>query len=247
MSIYKPIAISIHTFRVEGDVSCHRKISTAIISIHTFRVEGDKNHKRVSWVDTHFNPHLPCGRWPYWYGYGHWYPPISIHTFRVEGDISIQKIQGVSENFNPHLPCGRWPKVVSAETVSAYISIHTFRVEGDYSKTIPLIVSAEISIHTFRVEGDSEYPPHYCWISLFQSTPSVWKVTLMPYGIYPFVPISIHTFRVEGDCHVIVIACGIAYFNPHLPCGRWQKSLRIQYLWCRFQSTPSVWKVTFGL
>ena len=57
------------------------------------------------------------------------------------------------------------------------ISIHTLRVEGDYRLTGSKIACI-ISIHTLRVEGDeigiNEVPD----LVKFQSTPSVWRVTL---------------------------------------------------------------------
>ena len=34
------------------------------------------------------------------------------------------------------------------------------------------------------------------------------------------------------------------YFNPHLPCGRWQETQKITQKQVQFQSTPSLRKVT---
>ncbi len=59
------------------------------------------------------------------------------------------------------------------------ISIHTLRVEGDRQEALEQQKSYCISIHTLRVEGDNFLyilNPHYI---LFQSTPSVWRVTLV--------------------------------------------------------------------
>ena len=56
----------------------------------------------------------------------------------------------------------------------------------------------------------------------FQSTPSVWRVTVKITYISPFDNISIHTLRVEGD-------------------SRGESDLP---LLSPFQSTPSVWRVT---
>ena len=57
-----------------------------------------------------------------------------------------------------------------------------------------------ISIHTLRVEGDMP-PKVQKWQDiLFQSTPSVWRVTLLVYATELTLQlISIHTLRVEGD------------------------------------------------
>ena len=78
------------------------------ISIHTFLAEGDGCVVTCSMQMRYFNPHLPCGRWPWslWV----W---IQIH------------------NFNPHLPCGRWRGFPPPWNLPAKISIHTFLAEGD--------------------------------------------------------------------------------------------------------------------
>ena len=57
-------AISIHTLRVEGDISSVDKVCVRDISIHTLRVEGDELSRKYV-KDFH---------------------DISIHTLRVEGD-----------------------------------------------------------------------------------------------------------------------------------------------------------------
>ena len=100
---------------------------------------------------------------------------ISIHTLRVEGD---------------HIQ-------IAARCI-ILISIHTLRVEGDWQfpdghGALP------ISIHTLRVEGDNDFVMAVLLQSIFQSTPSAWRVTgpTGPQG--PQGPISIHTLRVEGD------------------------------------------------
>ena len=80
---------------------------------------------------------------------------ISIHTLRMEGDLAA----GIT-------------------TREDIISIHTLRMEGDIV-VIPLCPAIGfISIHTLRMEGD-----HIVYIknpseSIFQSTPSAWRVTL---------------------------------------------------------------------
>ena len=58
------------------------------------------------------------------------------------------------------------------------ISIHTLRVEGDAYALPSLFPITCISIHTLRVEGDFKPFCNTTAYSLFQSTPSVWRVTL---------------------------------------------------------------------
>ena len=79
-----------------------------------------------------------------------------------------------------------------------------------------------ISIHTFLAEGDKAAFCDSVHDTLFQSTPSLRKVTVQPFPNR---------------------ACALD-FNPHLPCGRWPEegiSRCYSYL---FQSTPSLRKVT---
>ena len=55
---------------------------------------------------------------------------------------------------------------------------------------------------------------------IFQSTPSLRKVTTVT-KIAPFMStISIHTFLTEGDVKPDWFGKDIRYFNPHLPYGR---------------------------
>ena len=126
------------------------------------------------------------------------------------------------------------------------ISIHTFLAEGDTTSMISdykcrdfnphlpcgrwliklngIYYAAGISIHTFLAEGDVPFD------FLLASSPTI----------------SIHTFLAEGD---LLPICSPAFrmsnFNPHLPCGRWQKVSLIISRTTTFQSTPSLRKVTF--
>ena len=59
--------------------------------------------------------------------------------------------------------------------------------------------------------------------------------------------ISIHTFRVEGDKKNPTTVDVNTNFNPHLPCGRWHSLSYLYLVQGKFQSTPSVWKVTIHL
>ena len=54
----------------------------------------------------------------------------------------------------------------------------TFRVKGDSDKTESELKKLFISIHTFHVEGDKHRYDIKDKRSEFQSTPSVWKVTV---------------------------------------------------------------------
>ena len=102
--------ISIHTFRVEGDVEIgvkHKALSKFQSTPSVWKVTNVRHNNAP--LKFNFNPHLPCGRWQAdTLTHSECYQ-ISIHTFRVEGDDS------------------KWRWFCH----SCAISIHTFRVEGD--------------------------------------------------------------------------------------------------------------------
>ena len=80
------------------------------------------------------------------------------------------------------------------------------------------------------MEGDGIPMMRFGVASLFQSTPSAWRVTLTGPGSQLPAGISIHTLRMEGD------SCGRSpllpgpYFNPHPPHGGWQQIRIINHI-----------------
>ena len=169
-----------------------------------------------------------------------------IHTFLTEGDGYIQgKMFKNTNHFNPHLPRGRWP-----------------------SENSFFVWILDISIHTFLTEGDIKSGSRHFDYFLFQSTPSLRKVTFcflknttfityfnphLPHGRWRLpvcrlstcLQISIHTFLAEGDYASYAALFFSYYFNPHLPHGRWHgQILRTINILHVFQSTPSSRKVT---
>ena len=90
-----------------------------------------------------------------------------------------------------------------------------------------------ISIHTFLAEGDVIFHYYPKWIIEFQSTPSSRKVTYGDEDSKKWVEISIHTFLAEGDPFKLSNnADNSINFNPHLPRGRWQLTVRtIKGVW----------------
>ena len=79
-----PIAISIHSLRVEGDCSALESVRCAL----------------------HFNPLPPCGGKHTAVTSKCWTALISIHSLRVEGDSAGIKGVGAALHFNPLPPCG---------------------------------------------------------------------------------------------------------------------------------------------
>ena len=175
------------------------------------------------------------------------YCSISIHTLRVEGDnfqwcwckstvlfqstpsvwrvthCIISSYSALIKDFNPHPPCGGWHHTPNNPQSFERISIHTLRVEGDRAVLLS------------KLSG-----------LLFQSTPSVWRVTrtfrkwkLCQRDFNPHPPCggwqSIYSFK-----RLFI------NFNPHPPCGGWRFSNLFSGAvnGIKFQSTPSVWRVT---
>ena len=53
------------------------------------------------------------------------------------------------------------------------------------------------------------------WFAPFQSTPSVWRVTLHSFFVCSVTAISIHTLRVEGDSQSTFILTGTTTISIH--------------------------------
>ena len=123
---------------------------------------------------------------------------ISIHTFFAEGDSLPPPLQYQLSHFNPHLLCRRWQKNRDLWRKLMRISIHTFFAEGDLSSAII-------------------YLKH----QIFQSTPSLQKVTVIVFQSCLATSISIHTFFAEGDLPFAALSMRLRNFNPHLLCRRW--------------------------
>ena len=131
-----------------------------------------------------------------------------------------EDLASAEKNFNPLPPCGGRPSYISWSYSSSLISIHSLRVEGDIKKQYRGEI-IYISIHSLRVEGDQraqanggaprnfnplppcggrQVPTTITFIvTLFQSTPSVWRETKQKQLYQDRQTISIHSLRVEGD------------------------------------------------
>ena len=106
----------------------------------------------------------------------------------------------------------------SIQRRTANISIHTLRMEGDRRRSI-LPPDHDISIHTLRMEGDAPNDLYKLKRLAFQSTPSAWRVTLLPRFFGLVAAISIHTLRMEGDRGPRIHQYLGPNFNPHPPHG----------------------------
>ena len=170
-------SISIHAFRVEGDLGILVSSEICFISIHAFRVEGDLQAVKCKflscpfqstpsvWKATmfrpqvlqlryYFNPRLPCGRRlfnSYVSGRRTNFNPRLPCGRRLNASSQVFTIL---QYFNPRLPCGRRQELKRRDNLHAKISIHAFRVEGDEELFTCEDCGRKISIHAFRVEGD---------------------------------------------------------------------------------------------
>ena len=192
---------------------------------------------------------------------------ISIHSLRVEGDSRIKIVCVLEMYFNPLPPCGGRLYVRDKKASTTGISIHSLRVEGD-PRTLeviymlphfnplppcggrPIALPAAGAPNKFQStpsvwrETLMSLPLHF--VLIFQSTPSVWRETRLVRSTCAAKPISIHSLRVEGDMSEIAERVKLTLISIH--------SLRVEGD-CpersrlpdqvQFQSTPSVWRETF--
>ncbi len=191
------------------------------ISIHSLRMEGDRLHYRRVSVTRYFNPLPPHG---------------GRQTHPTQSQIRVY--------FNPLPPHGgrRWSTWDGMASFT--ISIHSLRMEGDgICLRIP-----QLRNHF------NPLPPHggrlYLHTSLrlrsiFQSTPSAWRETL----IFPLSGADLRGFQSTPSAWRETVqnwinGIGGADFNPLPPHGGRLLIFTIYGAPARFQSTPSAWRET---
>ena len=152
-------------------------VDRLIISIHSLRVEGDQIHSCANFINFYFNPLPPCGGRPgcadglLCRGDFNPLPPcggrqlqnrqsVVIHEFQSTPSVWRETFweywkRGGTSYFNPLPPCGGRHVPTSLATLEK-ISIHSLRVEGDHAAALQCGIFAR-----------------------FQSTPSVWRETLL--------------------------------------------------------------------
>ena len=105
---------------------------------------------------------------------------ISIHTLCEEGDTLKQQVNIQRQQFQSTPSVKRVTDKVGETLYNNVISIHTLCEEGDNRNRNTTQQILTISIHTLCEEGDGiKWVKHYTTM-LFQSTPSVKRVTLKP-------------------------------------------------------------------
>ena len=220
LGVFK-VAISIHSARVGGDLTC-----------------------TLGWLASrYFNPLRPCGRRPIAFQvflmiFGFQSTPpvwaeteysakfnafidISIHSARVGGDFLVEDFLKQSNDFNPLRPCGRrqtdciayiktiifqstppvWAEtydLATGETITS--DFNPLRPCGRRPLKKPEMRSPRlISIHSARVGGDHSPASYQYNQTQFQSTPPVWAETATRQSVLQRSRISIHSARVGGD------------------------------------------------
>ena len=150
-----------------------------LISIHSLRVEGDTFSNFLILIQLRFQSTPSVWRETYIFFFIELKKSISIHSLRVEGDRSFhnfgfrsKKFQSTpsvwretsgatrlrtgGKNFNPLPPCGGRRSSRRNPPIWIAISIHSLRVEGDERTGILTQLRRK-----------------------FQSTPSVWRETML--------------------------------------------------------------------
>ena len=217
------LTISIHSLRMEGDMSSATYFpawyifqSTPSAWRETYDIDGNGD-----WITFQSTP----SAWRetgHTVGYACNYQAISIHSLRMEGDSVYNKIPLTITHFNPLPPHGGRLDIAHYPCNECCISIHSLRMEGDnefFTNFIIPIISIHslrmegdlfsivlskspncISIHSLRMEGDVAVQIGHAAVSLsFQSTPSAWRETFPPFKSGDAFLISIHSLRMEGD------------------------------------------------
>ena len=215
------------------------------ISIHTFLAEGDRWEQPRKNSRSYFNPHLPYGRWHQcifmWRCHTKFQSTpslrkvttdtgeaageikISIHTFLTEGDSAPCSTISLKTYFNPHLPYGRWPKLRALRPD-----------QSDFNPHLPYGRWHCVHVLPWPTFDFNPHLPYGRWLTLLLSRSKSCQI-------------SIHTFLTEGDAFPTLLQSPAKNFNPHLPYGRWQMSSGFCDYKSKFQSTPSLRKVTLSV
>ena len=146
--------ISIHTLRVEGDVEF-----LDVFNVH-FAFQSTPSVWRVTAVAEILNT-ISC---------------ISIHTLRVEGDDTSIDNSTSDLKFQSTPSVWRVTSCLQRHWFYRRISIHTLRVEGDVGIPSPVALPNNFNPHP-PCGGWPEIAMTLLFIKIFQSTPSVWRVT----------------------------------------------------------------------
>ena len=167
---------------------------------------------------------------------------ISIHALREEGDGRLNVCFRDALNFNPRPPRGGRP-VQMVRYSSSRISIHALREEGDAVILVKRHFRDNFNPRPPR-GGRQRNSSRAFAPTLFQSTPSARRATLLLLGGSGAAHISIHALREEGDSPLAPRTAAFPYFNPRPPRGGRHKDANAHNALFEFQSTPSARRAT---
>ena len=186
--------------------------------------ETDHVHVMVEFPNANFNPLPPCGG-----DFLHW-------TYRCS-----------KQGFQSTPPCGG---DLTAHFRASENTIHfnpLLRVEETASGSNFVRFYYLITIHPRRVEGDESGEPSGLAGMQFQSTPSVWRETLVAISLIMIRLVFQSTPSVWRETSKTVTLKLRSDFNPLPPCGgRLHQEVGESAFMITFQSTPSVWRETIA-
>ena len=149
------------------------------ISIHSLRVEGDTNGNLIGGKRTEFQSTPSVWRETSFIFFFLLDIDISIHSLRVEGDFYRRQAQAYPMIFQSTPSVWRETLILlSTEKKKGYFNpLPPCGGRLDYK--LDRQIQRIISIHSLRVEGDKTPSLLVLTLKRFQSTPSVWRETLL--------------------------------------------------------------------
>ena len=197
--LVETIKISIHALREEGDPWHRRTCWPKHISIHALREEGDASCRCSRLVNERFLSTPSARRATAFVFQAGVFVHISIHALREEGDVPSQCLSQMLFSISIHA-LREEGDYVSYAITSVYWNFYPRPPRGGRQGPDPSSGGQmTISIHALREEGDLRMLLNSALISLFLSTPSARRATLLSLYHDHTPQISIHALREEGD------------------------------------------------
>ena len=219
------VAISIHSLRMEGDVTAQHKAHPA----------GAFQSTPSAWRETALRRQKQTRR--------NYFNPLPPHGGRLVGTRCL----GVGCNFNPLPPHGGRRKSHSPIRSRNNISIHSLRMEGD--RNTVFCFRDSFSFQSTPSAWRETTPAYRNGHKHHNFNP------LPPHGGRPDraeeladpVHISIHSLRMEGDPTDLTLSLIASSFQSTPSAWRETPSFHLMPTVTAFQSTPSAWRETFFL
>ena len=219
----KPVVISIHALREEGDLQGGR-LDPGTDHFNPRPPRGGRRRAASANSRTYgnFNPRPPRGGRPL--------PPgVLAPPFAFQSTPSARRATACQHHwhcakgyFNPRPPRGGRRPQAAPHAAGRLISIHALREEGDRRPRAGATDGVYFNPRPPR-GGRRTRPPRSVWPQSFQSTPSARRATVRCKNLILGQQISIHALREEGDSksgekihHVCSIIHTCAQFEKEL-------------------------------